>query len=502
MSETRPAIALAARANAVLSLFGLLVSAVTSVALVRLLPPAAYADLATIMAIVALAATLAEAGMNVGYARQLREAEKTASRRTLYLWVLRRRLLFLPVLGAAMAVGGGAWVKFSGLDDALWTPAVFVIVAATVVMMLSGHLGYYTLIGSFRHAEALLVGQWSALAKTLLVFVAALLYVSPLAIASALLVAAALSAAWFHWRAASLVRGERAPISDDLIRPVRRHGLVSALDKLAAFVGSVPFLLIVLAAAFTRAELALLAVAGDFLQKVLGVSSAPVSNMVMPYVNHWRGTGQYAEAVRKIGVLTALIFVPTVGAIAVAIPFGIAALYGAAYAFSALIILIMAVPMFFETWVRMVPGFALISEGVYRPAIYLNLAKAAVALATLYATMRFGLLAVVAAQAAIQLCFSLVLLRVTAAHDILASRVLPPGLLLTTTCAVGLALLAQFLMPSDWTHARPLIGLCVFALGQVGLSRFLLRIDAQDLSTIERMVGSRMARLLPLRAMP
>ena len=101
-----PKIISALHANWWLNLAGLLLSFLASVVLVRAIPRELFAQYAAVLAIVAVATLVFEAGANSGLTRYLREASECGATGTFYLRMQRRRWVAAIICAVAVVLLG------------------------------------------------------------------------------------------------------------------------------------------------------------------------------------------------------------------------------------------------------------------------------------------------------------------------------------------------------------------------------------------------------------
>lgn len=482
-------VALAARANLMLGVTNALFSALAAIVVVRWLQPSAYADYATMMAIVSWLLLISEAGGNVGFSRYLKDAAELRARGTLYLTLSRRRWLFFPLLVALLVFVGPAWVAWAGVPPGNWTPTVFILVALIVVANLLGQLGYYGLISAFDHRRALLISQGISLLKAAGLMLMAWYIPLPWGLAASILLATSIGAVLYHQQVMRLFASERGELPQGMIGAASRHGFVTVLDKLTPAIGSAPFLLLVLAGVYQRPELAFLAVASELLQRSLSLASLPMANMVMPYLHHWQGTVNFPAALRRAGTISLLVMLPFAGATLVFIPHGVPLLFGDRYSASAELALWAALPMFVEAWSRMILGFGLLVTGQYRLILAINGLQGGLAVSMLALTYDQGLLMVVMGQACVQLAISVIMMIVTWRRGLIDHGVLPKRLLFATATASVLGLGVQ----GDWLvsaigNASALLALLAYAVLMIAGLKYLVRLDHETFEVLNRAV--------------
>jgi O-antigen/teichoic acid export membrane protein len=374
-------------------LTSVLVSIVGTVLIARALGPALYADYALLMATITWGLLLAEAGGNVGFMRYLKDAEGASARASLYLALLRYRWLAGSLVLAVFLVGGPSWAHWASLSRSTWSYGVFAAVGLVVCASLTGQLSYYGLLGTFRHARALAVQQVVAIVRMLAVLLIAWFIPNIAVLAFALVGIAIVEAAWQHAPLAPDNIPDSGVLPQGLVHRSLRHGLVSLFDKMTSAIGSGPFLLIVLPAFYGRLDLALLAIASDLVLKALVLTSLPVGNMIMPYLNQALGDDKtFAQSSGRVLKVSFLLFLFSLGATSVAIPSGLPLVFGEAYAGATSLALLIVAPVFFDAWARFSLSSTLVTKGHYKDMVVIGGTQALLALGVLWLTYDKGLI--------------------------------------------------------------------------------------------------------------
>lgn len=478
----------AARINLLFSAGNIVIAALSSILVVRLLATDAYANYVTILAWITWGTLVGEAGIGLGFARFQKEAEALRARNTFYRKVLKYRLLFAVPLGLVIATIGPFWAHHRDLAETDWSLFVFVTIGAIVAVSLVGQLGYYALISSFRHGFALLVSQFSSLAKAFALVIVASVIPSPPIMALALLAISAISALLYSLKAIRLFENESSPIPNSIVVAAHRHGAITLLDKVTTAIGGGPFLLIVLAGVSSRAEIALLGLAVDFTQKVLAVTNIPMGNMVMPYLHHWEGTAGFNAAVKRVAILGLLVFLPIMGAVILFVPLGTPLLFGQRYADAAVVVLALAIPMFVESWTRMIVGFSLLAMRDYKFMTALNIAQVGLSLLVLWLTAHLDIFLIVVFQGLLQIAICVALLTRAWQLTILDWAAAPLRLVFAVIFALMFGAFVQFGLLAD--SSASLFRICMGVLGYFAVLiiciRYLVTLDPEVVGIMNR----------------
>jgi O-antigen/teichoic acid export membrane protein len=482
----------AARANAVFAPLGILVSAIATIVIVRSLPAPLYVDYMSIVAMVACITLVAEGGVSVAFMRYLPEAAAAHARETLLRVMFRRRIVSAIAVGAGLVAVGPLWARFSGVDRQVWRTSLFVTVALIIAATLFELLSYYGLLGLFRHAEAGAALHSMTMIKALSVSVAALTGATVRQLAMILLIVTAVEALWFVSRIRHFVAGERDALPRHVLSDTTRYGLTSTFDKITSMAGGSAFLLIVLAPFFSRSTLASFAVAGDVVQKVLVVASLPIGNIVLPYLNQSSATHDtLAAAATRACQTTSLIFIPTLAGLVTIAPHAVPVIFGTRYATAAPLVILLAVPLFAESWVRFVMVPALLAVKKYRSLITLNVLEAIGTILAAVAGAFWSLRAVIIGVGIVKLMYVLgVIVAVTRAR-LLSGRAAPRGLItaaVVSSCfAYGSTAIIDFGPVANLATV-----LAVFAISIVITSRWLIRLDSDLAALVRRATGTRL----------
>lgn len=455
-----------ARANVALGFSAFLISFLSTVLVVRVLGPVLYADYASLLAMISLGLLLAEAGGNTGFMRYLPEAGRLGSRGILYVTLLHRRWGVALIVVVLLIICGPLWVQWSGLSPDSWNRTVFLMVGLVVAAGLSGQLANYGLLGTFHHRSALAITQIINFAKASFVVMAALWVPTVTVLALVLAVLAVVEAAWFHGRLWPLIRHECNALPADMSRNSQRHGFVTAFDKITSAVGNGPFLLLALAAFHSRFDLALLAVAADMVQKTLFLAGLPAGNMILPYLNQASGhNGAFVDATRKVVKISAFLFLFGVGAVYVFIPSGLPLLFGESFAASSSIALVIALPLFLESWARFALLSALTTLRRYRQVIGINAVQAMLALAALALTYDRELVIVVIGQGLVKIVATGLLMWTARRYALFSMALIPSTLVATAVGAAAAGVALQYWLAGEvlgrWTFV---FGLAAYAV--------------------------------------
>jgi hypothetical protein len=322
-------------------------------------------------------------------------------------------------------------------------------------------------------------------------------------LALALLAAAILEAVWQHLGIWRIVGKERRPVPTWLVGRSLRHGLVSVFDKLTSAVGSGPFLLIVLPAYYGRVDLALLAIAADLVQRALVLTSLPVGNMILPYLNRAADDDErYVQSASKVLKLSSALFLSSLGATCVIIPSGMPLIFGEPYADATSLALLFAVPAFFDAWARFSLSSSLATQGRYGDLVWTGTAQATLALVVLLLTYDKGLILIAAGQGLVKVLASAVLAYRAHRRGLFRLALLPRNLAVTVTlaAAAGFALDAWLsgTPVGRWSACAALLAYVLVYLA--GMRRFG-GFDEELLGMIRALAG-RHRRLVDLIAGP
>lgn len=488
----------AIRANLIFGPISLILSLVASIAIARQLGPESFADYATILAFVSWGLLLFEAGGNTGFARFLNEAGRSRARLTLYnsllLW---RRILGLLVI-VTLAIIGPYWVTGTGLSSDRWSITLFILIGLLVALGLQSQLAYYGLLGSFAHRKLLFYNQLFTILRAAGICLMVLFVTkSPIALATVLLAVACLETIVFNRQAMRIFVKEHEPLKTGMFLATLRHGLVAVFDKITTSMGGGAFLLIVLAGYYDRSELAMLGVATDLLQKSLLIPGFLVSNLVMPLLNVRRDRPkEYLTTVARLVTISSLLFFSVLGGVVLSLPLGLPLLYGEAYREAVILGMWFVVPLFFEAWVRMTAGSALLTLDRYRMIIGLNIATLFFVVVSLVFTYDLGLTLIVIMQGVVRIIMSVMILIFSSSSGLFRLAWLPWRALALVCLAYIIGYSAATLI---YLVTHPIIQISIALLTYVaillGFMRWVLELDREFVEAIQRLAGRHSAQV-------
>lgn len=433
----------AARANFLVSASSVLVAFASSVVVVRSLGATDFADYATLLGMLTWALLIFEAGGNSGLMRFFPEAERIQARAALLRKVLRLRLATGILAGLLLVLAGPLWVQQGNLPPDTWSPGVFIALAAALTAGLVGLPAQFALLAEFRHGAALLINQAMNLLRSVAVAMVAWRAPSLELLALTVAAVAILEAALYHYMLWPQLKEDLQPPPPMMLPSVLRHGLVTVFDKLSSQIGNGAFLLIVLAAAVPRVELALLAVAADLGVKVLSLAGIPIGAMVLPYLNAARVSGETARATTQVARLSAVLLSTALGGYLAVVGIALPLLFGSIYRDATALAQLIAFGIFVDSWGRLSFSAALITAGRYRAMNLFNMLLAGTAILLLMLTWSLGILAIVAAQAGLRVLGTAVLAAMACRDGLWRLNEAPFAWLGSVLVATGAALLVQ-----------------------------------------------------------
>lgn len=474
------AVVSAARFSAVFGMTALLVSLAATIVVTRAFGPVLYADYATLLAIASWVLLLAESGFNPGYQFLMKEAGAIHARATLYYVFLGLRVAICTfVIGWAVLLGS-AWIDWAKLDRQVWGPGLLLLAGLMAATNLGGQIAYYGLLGVFRHREVLVSQQGFMMLRAIAIAGIALYWQSLTILATVAAAIWLVESIWYHRLLVSRIGMETMSLSSGMFTRSARHGIVVWADKLITALLNVPFLLIVLTPFHGRTELAALAVAGDFVTRALSLMSLPAGNMILPYLNATRHDGRFHDiAVSRVIKLSALTFLPALGALYVFSPSGIPLLFGEPYLLAVPLVLLMAGPSLFEAWGRFTLTTILTTRAQYRAVIIFNVIQASLVAIVVLGMHEFRLTHIVAALAIVKVTTTVGLIMWTRRLGISVIEMLPSRLLQTVFTCAGAGVVVAFLTREWIGNWSALAGLVVFGAAFVLGLRIVLSRDAE-----------------------
>ncbi len=487
----------AARANLLLAPIGTVLAVIASVAIARWLGPEGYADFATLMALVTWLLILGESGCNVGLGRYLHEAQALNARGRLY-WALQfRRWTISLALTIPLILLGPVWAESAGLQVDRWQSVAFSLVGLLSAVMLHGQLASSAMINVFRHGRVLLLSQSMTIVRAVALGVLAGLVREPVVLVSALLVVAIVETVLLHRAASMEFRLEQAPLPEGMVNAAQTHGLVALFDKLTTSLTGGPFLLLVLAGAYGRHELAMLAIATDLLQKALSVVGLPISNLVLPVLNESRNdSARFRRQVARLGGLTTLLFAVAAGGIAVVLPLGLPLFLGDSYGDAVPIAAVWLLPLFLESGVRMIWGAALLTLDQYRWLMVSNVAFGAVSLVVILLARGVDLKLLLVFIGFARISMSMILIGRAIRQDLVPPESRPLGIVVAAGAACALSWGTQALFAQALPTLRLVAGIVTYLLVMLTLLRWLPLIPGPGHEALCQIAGKRIGILL------
>jgi O-antigen/teichoic acid export membrane protein len=485
----------ALHANWWLSLFGLLFSFLASVVLVRTMPKELFAQYAAVVAMIAVATLIFEAGANSGLTRYLAEAGHNRARGTFYRKMQRRRWLAAAVCAVALVVLGPIYAAHTEYGILNAQPWIFAAIAAIVTATLVRLLGHYGLLALFETRPALLLQQGFQIARSASLALIALVGGGLAHLIAGLFALTVIEAFLVHRRFWSIVSSERAPVAGEFVNRAQKFGLLTVVDKACAMLGSGTVLMLVLAPHHSLLTMALLGLAVDLVGKLVSLTAMPMGNLVAPYLSETSDdAAAQALATSRVVKLSSLLYSFSIGFGVLILPSFVATVYGTDYRPAASAALLLLIPTAFENWVRGSCTPALLRNDRGRQLMRVNATQAIVTIATLLLVMRQPLpVAIIAVGTARALTSALNL--------VLLSRLVPlqtyivplQGVLIGAGAAALAFASTQLLTVSELLRA--IVASALFtAVFYAGFRGIILR-DRDTLHLAHRLAGHR-ARLL------
>jgi O-antigen/teichoic acid export membrane protein len=449
----------AARANVLLGPIGLGVAIVTVVVLARWLGPELYGEYAAILAMLSWVLLFSESGCNAGMQRYYLTAQEAGARYSLYRTLQLRRWIVVGLVTLLALAIGPVWAKWARLPAERWSPALIVLICVVGGLMLHAQLATSALLAGFGHRRTIIVSTGMTIVRACLLGIVCVFSRNPVALVGALAVASGLEAAILHALAARRFGLELAPLPSHLANVAQQHGLVGLVDKLGTQASGPAFIILVFSGPHGPAEIAMVAIATDLLQRALGVINLPLSNLFVPMMNEARDDeAMLVRQIDRFGGITIIVNMLAVGAIMAALPAGIPILFGEVYRPAVLIAFVWIGPLFLEAVARMVWGAALLQSREYKWLLFYNLFCGAVAAVTIVMISNADILVAVAIIGVLRTVFVAVLfLKSVNRRLVIADELVPWRLVTVAAVAVSLSLILQSLA-ADWSNIWRLFG--------------------------------------------
>lgn len=433
----------AARSNLGLAPITFALGIAASIVIARSLGPASFADYATLMAVVLWMQIAFEVGCNAGIGRFLNDPRVKDARKTLYTNLQLRRWTVVLAMTGLIVYAGPHWARESNLEAKQWGPISFVLIAVLAGITLHSQLATSALLALFKHSQVLKLQQIVTLFRSATLIAVVWLFDNPVYLIFSLCVVATAEAIALHVMVASKIGTETKLLEPHVINLAQKHGLVSLFDKLSTALSSSSVLLIVLAGLHSRAELAVLAVATDLLQRLLGVTGLPLSNMISPLLAKSASDAMlFRKRVATLGSIGIVWFTISISLIAIMLPQGIALFYGEDYKSALPLALVWLLPVFVEAMVRMIWGIAILNMGAYRWIMANNAVFGVLTIILIVALCKHPIMLILLCLGALRLIMSISILHKAHLLGLFDSKSIP----LTFLSANFISFLPAFLM--------------------------------------------------------
>lgn len=498
-----PTILGAARANVLLAPLGACVALGAAVIVARVLQPEAYADYATLMALLTWFLILSEVGCNIGLARYLRDAATLRARLSLYWTLQRRRWLYVLGIAAAVCLAGPLWAKSAGLNPNHWRTVSFFLVGILAGVMLHGQLASSALATGFQHARLLWLAQLMTILRAICLASLATILREPLALVGALLIIAIVESLLLHRSATKCFNDEKEPLPPGFATVAQSHGLVSLFDKLSTSLAGGPFLLLILAGGYSRTDMALLAIATDLLQKALSVAGLPITGLVLPLLHESRSDeARFRLQLERLGGLVVSWFSVITAAVAALLPIGYPLVLGSQYAAAAPVALVWLLPLFVESAIRMVWGAALLTTHQYRWLMIYNCVFSLAALSVVFVVKDQELLVLLACLGGVKLMMSFMVIFQAHRKGLAPSASRPFGIVLASLTCCLISLFVQFHADGLPDAIRLTIGGFVYGFAMLFFLKFLPLVPAPAYQALCSLAGPHAAVVKRILAAP
>ena len=319
----------------------------------------------------------------------------------------------------------------------------------------------------------------------------------PVVLVSALLIVAILETFLLHRAASMEFCLEQEPLPEGMVNAAQTHGLVALFDKLTTSLSGGPFLLLMLAGAHGRHELAMLAIATDLLQKALSVVGLPISNLVFPLLNESRGDlVRFRRQVARLGGLTTVLFAGAAGGIAAVLPLGLPFLLGQSYGDAVPIAAVWLLPLFLESGVRMIWGTALLTLDQYRWLTTSNVALGVVSLLIILIVRGTDLRILLALLGLARISLCIILIGRAFRQDLVPPESRPLGIVAAAGVACALSWGTQTLLAQALPLFRLVAGMVTYMLVMLTLLRWLPLIPGPSHEALCQIAGKHIGILL------
>lgn len=378
----------------------------TTVTVVRTISPREFAIYAVVLSFKVVVQFASDFGTGAAATRlfgELHARAEARSARRAYARLLAVRAGFAAALVIAVALFPDDVARLLRLDDD--ERGVIPFLAAIGAVETASSLGYSVLAGMLRHRWLNRVTLLAAVAQPVAVIIAAATGSGLVGISAALLLGSALRTGGLHLGAVLALRDMEGDeeATPGLTRTYMRTATGSVAGKVASFVHSRQPVTLIVIQSTGRAEVAVFALAYDFVQQNLAALTSPFNSLVLPMQaaavgDEERGRATYRTAVR----LLALVVVPASAVLLALFPPLVEVLFGRSYEDATLFALVF-VPMVAVEAVLATPATALMLADDRVLGVYGRIKMATVVLGVAYVALaQADLLVIAAVMAAIR----------------------------------------------------------------------------------------------------
>jgi O-antigen/teichoic acid export membrane protein len=382
----------AVRVNLIFSPFSLFISLASSLLVVRILGPSIFSQYAISMALMGWIILICEGGCNAGIGHYLKQALEKEVLKS-FFWTLQlRRWAFVVSIVCILLIANAKGFPLSLIKNMGISSENILLVGILGALTLHSQLINVLMLGTFMHKRQIILAQAITILRGFLLIATIQVTTQISYLIMALIVVEMANIAISTYCLRTYFIGQNLIISESFINKAHQYGLVGLYDKLVTALSGGQFMLLVLAASYSKIELGILAVVMDSLQKFLSIAGLPISNLVTPLLNDSRNDCEkFSALIGLMGKCVLIWFSFIAGALICAIPYLFVLLYGNQYRAGIPIALIWVIPLFLESGIRGVWGAAILISNQYKWMMYSNTVAGVVFVAALFLLRGFPL---------------------------------------------------------------------------------------------------------------
>ena len=318
------------------------------------LGPKHFADFTVIKSSIFAGIMICEIGYNRGLANSLNECEETSSRYTLYNQIQSRRFIFSIIFTILICFLAPFLLNKGYLSLSSVSNYSFLLIGLIITFNLGSQLARISLTSTFRHKSAIIIDQLIILLRSACLIVSSIVFINSTSLLWILFILSIVEFIIFHFKAIAKFKTEKNLVPLNMINKSQLHGLVGLITKWGNNISNPMFLILFFSGIYSYDDISSLGIASDFIIRISQYSFIPLTNIISPVLYKIRSSSKkYACFLKDIVAITVLIISLIVTNLFLITPkiFDIA--FGNTYNRSIIITLILVIPIFIESGVRL-----------------------------------------------------------------------------------------------------------------------------------------------------